>query len=137
MKKIRFISIVTLLCAIITFAQTECKAKTVTVPVTSNSASGITDANLTATLDDGTILGFRRSGSTAYFCGAISQQTELTIPDSILISSNRYAVNIVGYNRCDFDKCNLIDIACNHYQSLLSTCNGKGIAHKQLYQFID
>ncbi|MBP3512760.1 MAG: hypothetical protein J6K19_12070 [Prevotella sp.] len=79
------------------------KSNAITVDVVSNSSSGIADANLTATLNDGTILGFRRSGSTVYLCGAISQQVELTIPDSIFYSSNRYAVNFIGYSRCDFD----------------------------------
>lgn len=74
-----------------------------TIDAVSNSSSGIADANITATLNDGTILGFRRSGSTVYLCGAISQQTDLIIPDSIFYSSTRYAVNYIGYNRCDFD----------------------------------
>lgn len=74
-----------------------------TVTVTSNSSSGIENANLTATLDDGTTLGFRRSGSTVYLCGVISQQSELSIPDSIAYSDNRYAVTKIGYNGCDFD----------------------------------
>lgn len=79
------------------------KSNATTVDVVFNSSSGIADATLTTTLNDGTILGFRHSGSTVYLCGAISQQVELTIPDSIFYSSNRYAVNYVGYNRCDFD----------------------------------
>lgn len=79
------------------------KSNAATVDVVSNSSSGIADANLTATLNDGTILGFRRSGSTVYLCGAISRQAELTIPDSIFYSSTRYAVDRVGYYRCDFD----------------------------------
>lgn len=79
------------------------KSNAATVTVTSNSAAGIENANLTATLDDGTILGFRRSGSTVYLCGAISQSAELSIPDSIWQSSTLYAVNYIGYNRCDFD----------------------------------
>lgn len=79
------------------------KSNATTVDVVSNSSSGIVDANLIATLDDGTILGFRRSGSTVWLCGAISQQAELIIPDSIFYLSNRYAVNRVGFNRCDFD----------------------------------
>ncbi|MBP3774848.1 MAG: leucine-rich repeat protein [Bacteroidaceae bacterium] len=74
------------------------------VTVTSNSSSGIGRANLTATLDDGTVLGFYRSGSTVYFCGAISQQTSLTVPDSIEYSSTRYAVARIGYSDCDFSK---------------------------------
>lgn len=79
------------------------KSNATTVDVVYNSSSGIVDANLITTLDDGTILGFRRLGSIVYLCGAISQQAELTIPDSIFYSSNRYAVNNVGCNRCDFD----------------------------------
>lgn len=80
------------------------KSNATTVNVVSNSSSGIADANLTVTLSDGSILGFYRSGSTVYFCGAISQKGELTVPDSIFYSSNRYAVNYIGsWNRCDFD----------------------------------
>lgn len=79
------------------------KCNATTVNVVSNSSSGIANADLTATLDDGTVLGFRRSGSTVYLCGAISKQAELTIPDSIFYSSNRYAVSMIGFNRCDFD----------------------------------
>lgn len=79
------------------------KSSATTVNVVSNSSSGITDAKLTVTYDDGTVLGFMRSGSSVYFCGAISQQAELTIPDSVVYSSSSYAVNYVGYNRCDFD----------------------------------
>ena len=77
-----------------------------TVNVVANSTSGIANATFTATLDDGTILGF---DSNAYFCGAISRQTELSIPDSI--SGDLWffdmpiccAVKQIGYNsNCDF-----------------------------------
>lgn len=79
-------------------------AKAKTVSVVSNSDSGIEGANLTATLDDGTVLGFYRYwGDTYYFCGAISTQTEISVPDSILYSSTCYAVESIGYSRCDFD----------------------------------
>lgn len=101
MKKIYSLLALGLLSA--TLAAVPVESSATTVSVVSNSSSGITDANLTITYDNGTVLGFRRSGSTVYLCGAISQQAELTIPDSILYSSNRYAVNYVGYNRCDFD----------------------------------
>lgn len=74
-----------------------------TVSVVSNSDSGIENADLTATSDDGTVLGFTQYGSYAYFCGAVSSQTELSVPDSIWYSSTRYAVEYIGYNRCDFD----------------------------------
>lgn len=104
MKKINSLLAIGMLSATLASMPVEGSAATsTTVNVTSNSSSGIVDANLTATLDDGTVLGFRRSGSTVYLCGAISQQGELAIPDSIFYSSNRYAVNYIGYNRCDFD----------------------------------
>lgn len=101
MKKIYSLLALGFLGATLTAVPVESSATTVNV--VSNSSSGIADANLTVTFDNGTVLGFRRSGSTVYLCGAISQQAELTIPDSIFYSSNRYAVNYVGYNRCDFD----------------------------------
>ena len=104
MKKIKSFLAIGMLSATLASMPVEgSSATSTTVNVTSNSSSGIVDANLTATLDDGTVLGFRLSGSTVYLCGAISQQGELTIPDSIFYSSNRYAVNYIGYNRCDFD----------------------------------
>ncbi len=101
MKKIYSLLALGFLGATLSAVPAESKAST--VDVVSNSSSGIADANLTATFDDGTVLGFRRSGSTVYLCGAISQKGDVTIPDSIYYSSTRYAVNYVGYNRCDFD----------------------------------
>ena len=101
MKKIYSLLALGFLGATLSAVPVESKAST--VDVVSNSSSGIADANLTATFDDGTVLGFRRSGSTVYLCGAISQKGDVTIPDSIYYSSTRYAVNYVGYNRCDFD----------------------------------
>lgn len=101
MKKIKSLLALGFLGA--TLAAMPVESSATTVNVISNSSSGIADANLTVTFDNGTVLGFRRSGSTVYLCGAISQQVELTIPDSIYYSSTRYAVNYVGYNRCDFD----------------------------------
>lgn len=80
-------------------------AETTTLTVTTNTSSGIEKANRIATLDDGTILGFYRSGSTAYFCGAISQSTEILVPDSILDSSKTYPVTHIGYSsQCNFDE---------------------------------
>lgn len=104
MKRIKSLLAIGMLSATLASMPVESSAVTsTTVNVISNSSSGIADANLTATLDDGTVLGFRRSGSTVYLCGAISQKGDVTIPDSIYYSSTRYAVNYVGYNRCDFD----------------------------------
>ena len=79
---------------VMTIASQQLHAETVTV--ISNSSSGIQGANMTATFDDGTILGFYRYSTAAYFCGAISQRTELIIPDSILYSGTRTAVNYCG-----------------------------------------
>lgn len=101
MKRIKSLLTFALLWAMLAGLATESGAKTVTV--SSNSSSGIKNAYLTATLEDGTILGFYRSGSNVYLCGAISQQTELTVPDSIVYYSSRYAVTMIGYDVCDFD----------------------------------
>lgn len=104
MKKIKFLLVSGLLGAILSVAALESYALN-TVTVTSNSSSGITDANATATLDDGTVLGFCHSGSDVYFVGAISQQKKLSIPDSIRYpSNNSYAVERMGRFGCDFDK---------------------------------
>lgn len=77
-----------------------------TVTVTPNSDSGIESAEWTATLDDGTILGFLRYYEYATFLGAVSTSSSLVIPDSIYDGSNRYAVQEIGIsyypNRCDF-----------------------------------
>jgi len=84
-----------------------------TVTIVSNSNSGIERATYTATLSDGTILGFTSlSNSGTYFCGAISQKTALTVPDSVILysssSTNRYPIKYIGYNRLDFDNAQTI-----------------------------
>lgn len=82
-------------------------AKAETLTVTSNSSSGISQASYTGTLSDGSTLGFYRSGSSVYFCGAISNAASLEVVDSISINGSRYAVNYCGYNssyNLDFDE---------------------------------
>lgn len=79
-----------------------------TLPVVSDPASGIHGANMTATLDDGTVLGFYSSNAsvtnpTATFCGAISRRTAIDVPDSLQLSARRYAVTVIGGSRLDFD----------------------------------
>lgn len=67
--------------------------------------SSINSANCTATLEDGTVLGFRMHYDDIYFCGAISQQTELAVPDSIVLENDTicYPVIYIGdYYVCDF-----------------------------------
>ena len=82
-------------------------AKAETLTVTSNSSSGISQASYTGTLSDGSTLGFYRSGSSVYFCGAISNAASLEVVDSISINGSRYAVKYCGYNpsyNLDFDE---------------------------------
>ena len=77
-------------------------AKAETLTVTSNNSSGINYASYTATRSDGTVLGFYCSGSTVYFCGAITNLNSISVPDSILISSSKYAVNTIGYHSNEY-----------------------------------
>lgn len=106
MKNLKFLFCAWILGLAFSIVSRECAAAPVTVTVVPNHTSGIANAELTATLEDGTILGFYRSGKTkAFFCGAISQQKTLTVPDSILDSGYRIAVSQIGYSgQCDFDK---------------------------------
>lgn len=76
----------------------------VTLEVVENYSSGIEGAYYTATLEDGTVLGF----TSSKFCGAITQRTELSIPDSIHYSyynySYTYAIEQIGYYDTGFDQ---------------------------------
>ena len=79
MKNLKFLFCAWILGLAFSIVSRECAAAPVTVTVVPNHTSGIANAELTATLEDGTILGFYRSGkTTAFFCGAISQQKTLT-----------------------------------------------------------
>lgn len=108
MEKIKFLLTFVFLGTMLAMVPAECSAASTTVEAKSNSSSGIGDATMTATLSDGTVLGFRTCyGSEVCFCGAISQQDELVLPDSVLYSSKRYPVTWIGspYNLiCDFDE---------------------------------
>lgn len=91
-----------LMLSVLSICTTSLKAETLTA--TSNNSSGINYASYTATRPDGTVLGFSRSGSTVYFCGAITNLNSVSVPDSILISSSKYAVNTIGcYSNEDLD----------------------------------
>lgn len=73
------------------------------VEVVSNNNSGIQYANYTATLEDGTVLGFSISSSTAYFCGAISPSKSVTVPETISYNKKTYTVNYIGrYSGSDY-----------------------------------
>ena len=78
------------------------------VEVVSNNNSGIQDANYTATLEDGTLLGFSISFSTANFCGAISSSKSVTVPETISYNNKTYTVKYIGYsgssNVLDFEE---------------------------------
>lgn len=71
-----------------------------TVTVTSNTSSGIKNANYTATLADGTVLGFYNSGSTLdeyyIFCGAISSSKHIIVPDQVTFDSVTLGVTQIG-----------------------------------------
>ena len=102
------------------------KSQAETVTIVSNSNSGIERASYTATLSDGTVLGFTSlSSSGSYFCGAISQKTSLTVPDSVIIysssSTTRYPIKYIGYNRLDFD--NAQSVTSLTLPSLVSSLN--------------
>lgn len=66
------------------------------VEVVSNSISGIQYAKYTATLDDGTVLGFDIYSSSVYFCGAKSSATSVTIPETISYNGRTYNVKYIG-----------------------------------------
>lgn len=66
------------------------------VEVVSNNNSGIQYANYTATLEDGTLLGFSISSSTANFCGAISSSKSVTVPETISYNNKTYTVKYIG-----------------------------------------
>lgn len=75
--------------------------------VTSNSNSGISNTNYVGTLADGSKLGFYRSGSNIYFCGAISSAASLSVPEKISYNGTEYTVNYCGYDysgTLDFNK---------------------------------
>ena len=102
------------------------KSHAETVTIVSNSNSGIERATYTATLSDGTVLGFTNlSNSGSYFCGAISQKTSLIVPDSVILysssSTTRYPIKYIGYNRLDFD--NAQSVTSLTLPSLVTTLN--------------
>lgn len=66
------------------------------VEVVSNSISGIQYAKYTATLNDGTVLGFDIDYSSVYFCGAKSSATSVTIPETISYNGRTYNVKYIG-----------------------------------------
>lgn len=83
-------------------------AETTMVEVELNSNSGINNANCTATLTGGTILGFYRSGPFVYFCGAITTATSVVVPERISYNGTEYDVQYFSYSssssaNIDFD----------------------------------
>lgn len=87
-----------------------------TVTVVANNSSGINRANYTATLSDGTVLGFYISSSYVYFCGAISSASSIEVPGTLTLGtgSSKYTVRFFGYSsdyHIDFDEAtNLTEI---------------------------
>ena len=80
-----------------------------TVKIEYNSSSGIQDAEYTYKQSDGTVLGFYLGWEEAYFMGAISSKSSLTIPDNVQYDSNTYPVkHIGGWSICDFEKASTV-----------------------------
>lgn len=74
-----------------------------TVDVVYDTASGIENTDYIATLNDGTVLGFRSRYGGYQFTGAISQEGEISVPDSIRIPGNHKASAVICIdNYCDF-----------------------------------
>lgn len=75
--------------------------------VVSNSNSGIYYAYYTGSLPDGSLLGFYKSGSNIYFCGAISSAASLSVPEKISFNGTEYTVSYCGGSSgstLDFDE---------------------------------
>lgn len=108
MKRIKALWVFGILWTLLTAMPAESLAATpTTLTVVENDSSGIENTNYTATLSDGTILGFYAySGwDYVYFCGAVSQNDEISVPDSISVEgwSDTRPVKYVGYSSCDFN----------------------------------
>lgn len=75
-----------------------------TVDVVYDTESGIYNTDYTATLDDGTVLGFSNIWyGGCQFTGAISQKGEISVPDSVRVSGNHEAFAVTYINgNCDF-----------------------------------
>lgn len=69
------------------------------VEVVYNNNSGIQYADYTATLKDGTILGFSINYSTVYFCGAKSSSKSVTVPETVSYNNKTYTVKYIGRDR--------------------------------------
>ena len=80
-----------------------------TVKIEYNSSSGIQDAEYTYKQSDGTVLGFYLGWEEAYFMGAISSKSSLTIPDNVQYDSKTYPVKYIGgWDLCDFDNASTV-----------------------------
>ena len=106
MKRIDSLLVIGTLSAILSAVPMTTKASDV-LEVTYNSSSTINNSQYTGTLEDGTVLGFYRSGSYTYFCGAITSAAALVVPEKILYSDTEYEVNYFGRfsgENIDFDE---------------------------------
>jgi len=101
MKRIYSLLVIGTLSVILSAVPLTTKASDV-LEVTYNNSSTINNSQYTGTLDDGTVLGFYRSGNCTSFCGAITSATALVVPEKILYSGTEYKVNYFGH--IDFDE---------------------------------
>ncbi len=79
-----------------------------TVKVERNTSSGIQNTEYTYKQSDGTVLGFYLGWEVAYFTGAISSKSSITIPDNVQYDSKSYPVKYIGRNLCDFEKASTV-----------------------------
>ena len=108
MKRIYSLLAIGTLSVILSVVPMTAKASDV-LEVTYNSSSSINGGQYTGTLEDGTVLGFYHSGSSAYFCGAITSATALVVPEKILYNGTEYEVNYFCsysdiYDNIDFEE---------------------------------
>lgn len=108
MKRIYFLLVIGTLSIMLSAVPMTTKASDV-LAVTYNSSSTINYGQYTGTLEDGTVLGFYvyNYDSYAYFCGAITSATSVTVPEKVAYNGKEYNVNYFGYNsgyNIDFDE---------------------------------
>ena len=63
-----------------------------------NENASIDNGYYQGTLIDGSILCFNLSGSSAYFCGAVSTASTLSVPEKVSCDGTEYIVEYCGFN---------------------------------------
>lgn len=85
-----------MLCSVVMFMASTANATT--VDIVSDNSSGLSGANYTSTLEDGTVLGFKWTGYECYLVGIKTDAASLNVPDSVRLKGVLYPVYYVGYS---------------------------------------